>query len=43
LHPGRARLFRDIDEPEEQDDEIATEGIHVTRYDERKKPELLVD
>jgi len=43
LHPDRARLFRDIDEPEEEDDEAATEGVHVIRYEERKKPELLID
>jgi hypothetical protein len=36
-------LFKEIDEPEEEDDEAAIQGIHVTRYEERKKPELLVD
>ena len=43
LHPERAILFRDIDEPEEEDDAMAVEGLHVIRYEERRKPELLVD
>jgi hypothetical protein len=41
LKPERAKLFADVEE--EKVDEVMLQGVHVTRYEEIKRSELLVD